>query len=195
MKEYAHARLCLARSNTCGCRDRHFAGLRPRSAPPRPRRARETTFSMFPQTSLLNCVKPSPDARTPRSTVNVKRGDLNDRATVELEGLQAEPRLRPVHDPAQPADRQRARADPNPSVGLAWYQSDLHVGADGAGQATDPDDPARPDLRCRQGRRRSRRRTRSTSASGSTTRPTRSAAASPVRRRSTVSTRPARWRS
>ena len=32
----------------------------------------ETTFRMFPQTSRLNCMKPSPGARTPEVSVNAR---------------------------------------------------------------------------------------------------------------------------
>ena len=46
-----------------------------------------TTFSLFPQRSLINCLKPSPSAPDPKVTVTVKRGDLNDRGRIKLSGF------------------------------------------------------------------------------------------------------------
>jgi hypothetical protein len=93
-----------------------------------------TTFSMFPQSSLLNCVKPSPDAPAPRVSVTVSRHDLNDTATVELRGFKPnlDFDLFTIQHSPQTAT---GTADANPSVGLAWYQSDLHVGSNGNGRA------------------------------------------------------------
>src|SRR6478609_7381140 len=93
-----------------------------------------TTFPMFPQSTLLNCLKPSPGAPTPQATVTVNRNDLNDRATVELRGFKPnlDFDLSTIQHSPQTAN---GAADVNPSVGLAWYQSDLHVGADGSGRA------------------------------------------------------------
>ena len=94
----------------------------------------ETTFSMFPQSSLLKCLKPTPDAPDPTVTVTVKRGDLNDRARVELHGFK--PGLGfdlfTVQHSPQTAT---GAADANPSVGLAWYQTDLQVNSHGSGSA------------------------------------------------------------
>ena len=95
----------------------------------------ETTFHLFPQTSLLNCLTPAPGARTPEVTVRVDRGDLNDRATIELRGFK--PRLDFDLFTVQHSPQTATGApDVNPSVGLAWYQSDLHVHSDGTGRAT-----------------------------------------------------------
>jgi hypothetical protein len=95
---------------------------------------RDTTFSLFPQSSLLNCLKPSPDSPNPEVTVTAKRGDLNDRATIHLSGFK--PKLGfdlfTIQHSPQTAT---GAADPNPSVGLAWYQTDLQVGRDGTGSA------------------------------------------------------------
>ncbi len=94
----------------------------------------ETTFSLFPQSSLLNCLKPSPDAPNPQVTVTAKRGDLNDRATIHLSGFK--PNLGfdlfTIQHSPQTAT---GAADANPSVGLAWYQTDLQVGSNGRGEA------------------------------------------------------------
>src|SRR6476620_11193267 len=93
-----------------------------------------STFPMFPQASLLNCLKPSRGAPTPQVTVTVNRDDLNDTATVDLRGFK--PKLDfdlfTVQHSPQTAN---GAADANPSVGLAWYQSGLHVHSDGTGHA------------------------------------------------------------
>ena len=93
-----------------------------------------TTFQMFPQTSLVNCVTPSPGAPTPQVRVTVDRGDLNDTATVRLRGFK--PGLGFDLFTIQHSPQTATGApDSNPSVGLAWYQTDLQVGQDGTGHA------------------------------------------------------------
>jgi hypothetical protein len=95
---------------------------------------RETTFSLFPQSSLLKCLKPSPDAPNPEVTVTAKRGDLNDRATIHLNGFK--PNLGFDLFTIQHSPQTATGApDANPSVGLAWYQTDLQVGPNGSGDA------------------------------------------------------------
>ncbi|MDQ1460310.1 MAG: hypothetical protein QOI08_1794 [Actinomycetota bacterium] len=93
-----------------------------------------TKFSMLPQASFLNCVKPHPSSPAPTVTVKVKRDDLNDRATVELKGFKPnlDFDLFTIQHSPQTAT---GAADPNSGVGLAWYQSDLHVGSKGSGHA------------------------------------------------------------
>ena len=94
----------------------------------------ETTFSLFPQSALLKCLKPSPNAPNPEVTVTTKRGDLNDRAVIHLKGFK--PNLGfdlfTIQHSPQTAT---GTADPNPSVGLAWYQTDLQVDRHGDGEA------------------------------------------------------------
>ena len=94
----------------------------------------QTTFRMFPQSSLLNCLKPSPDAPNPEVTVRVKRHDLNDTAKIYLRGFKPDLNfdLFTIQHSPQTAT---GAADANPSVGMAWYQSDLHVDKNGSGEA------------------------------------------------------------
>jgi hypothetical protein len=93
-----------------------------------------TTFSLFPQRSLINCLKPSPGAPDPKVTVTVKRGDLNDRGRIQLSGFKPnlDFDLFTIQHSPQTAT---GAADSNSSVGLAWYQTDLHVGSYGSGHA------------------------------------------------------------
>jgi hypothetical protein len=93
-----------------------------------------TAFRMFPQTALVNCLTPSPGAPVPQVRVVVHRGDLNDTAVVKLRGFK--PGLGfdlfTIQHSPQTAT---GTPDSSPSVGLAWYQTDLQVGRDGTGQA------------------------------------------------------------
>jgi hypothetical protein len=93
-----------------------------------------TTFRMFPQNAFTKCLKPNPYAPSPEVTVTVERGNLNDRATVRLHGFKPnlDFDLFTIQHSPQTAT---GAADANQSVGLAWYQSDLHVGQDGSGHA------------------------------------------------------------
>jgi hypothetical protein len=94
----------------------------------------QTSFAMFPQTAQINCLKPTADAPTPEVRVNLQRGDLNDVAEIQLRHFK--PNLNfdlfTIQHSPQTAT---GAADVNPSVGLAWYQTDLHVQDDGTGQA------------------------------------------------------------
>ncbi len=94
----------------------------------------EIRFRMFPQAAFVDCMKPSPDAPTPRVSVEVERHTANDTALVELKGFK--PHLGfdlfTIQHSPQTAT---GAADANPSVGLAWYQSDIQVNSEGTGQA------------------------------------------------------------
>jgi hypothetical protein len=94
----------------------------------------QTSFALFPQTALINCLKPTPDAPTPEVRVDLQRGDLNDIAEIQLRHF--EPNLDfdlfTIQHSPQTAT---GTPDVNPSVGLSWYQTDLHVEADGSGHA------------------------------------------------------------
>jgi hypothetical protein len=94
----------------------------------------ESTFRLFPQTSLLNCLKPRGSAPTPYVTMTVHRGDLNDPADIVLHDFKPnlDFDLFTIQHSPQTAT---GTPDANPSVGLAWYQSDLHVGSTGTGHA------------------------------------------------------------
>jgi hypothetical protein len=95
---------------------------------------RQTTFEMFPQTNFLNCVKPTADAPPPKVSVTVKRTELNDQSTIRLHGFKPnlDFDLFTIQHSPQTAT---GTPDANQSVGLAWYQTDLHVDADGNGEA------------------------------------------------------------
>jgi len=94
----------------------------------------QTTFRMFPQSSLLDCLKPSSSSPSPEVFVRVTRHELNDTAKIYLRGFK--PNLNfdlfTIQHSPQTAT---GTPDANPSVGMAWYQSDLHVDRHGDGEA------------------------------------------------------------
>src|SRR5947209_4831220 len=93
-----------------------------------------TRFSMFPQNAQINCLKASPNARTPEVQVHLERHKLNDTADIDLRHFKPnlDFDLFTIQHSPQTAT---GTPDANASVGLAWYQTDLHVDADGTGKA------------------------------------------------------------
>ena len=94
----------------------------------------QTSFRLFPQTAEIKCLKPSPNAPTPEVQVRLERHELNDSADIELRNFK--PNLNfdlfTIQHSPQTAT---GTPDANPSVGLAWYQTDLHVDRNGSGHA------------------------------------------------------------
>ena len=97
-------------------------------------KAEHKQFSMFAQPAFVNCVKPHPNSPTPKVTVKVDRGELNDTATIDLKGFKRnlDFDLFTIQHSPQTAT---GAPDANSSVGLAWYQTDLHVDRHGTGHA------------------------------------------------------------
>jgi hypothetical protein len=94
----------------------------------------QTDFRLFPQNALINCLKPSPNAPTPTVNVHLERHELNDTADIALSNFKPnlDFDLFTIQHSPQTAT---GAADANPSVGLAWYQTDIHVNANGGGSA------------------------------------------------------------
>jgi hypothetical protein len=91
-------------------------------------KVKTTTFSLFPNTGFVNCLKGS---GSPTASVTVDRGKLADKLTLNLAnfkpGLDFD--LFTVQNSNQLAN---GNPDPNfTNFGFAWYQSDVHVAADG----------------------------------------------------------------
>jgi hypothetical protein len=92
------------------------------------------TFNLFPTVGQLSCLgvsgQPNPTAKA-----TVTSGNNNDTLTVKLAhfkpGLAFD--LFTVQRSNQLAD---GSPNPTPGFGLAWYQSDVHVGTTGSGSAT-----------------------------------------------------------
>src|SRR5690242_3917346 len=94
----------------------------------------QTSFRMFPQNALINCLKPSTGAPTPEVRVHLDRHELNDTADIQLRDFK--PNLDFDLFTIQHSPQTATGApDANSSVGLAWYQTDLHVDSHGSGHA------------------------------------------------------------
>ncbi len=93
-----------------------------------------TTFSMFPNTAFVSCLaKPG---KTPKATVTVTRGKLNDTLKLDLKNFK--PNL--AFD-LFTVERSNQKANGNPvsgftDFGLAWYQSDIEVDSTGQSETT-----------------------------------------------------------
>jgi len=94
-----------------------------------------TTFSLFPNPAQINCLSAGP-GRIPTAQVTVTRGRLADNLSIKVTNVKPNTDFdlfTVQHSP------QLANGQPDPaftgSFGMAWYQSDLHVGRDGTGSA------------------------------------------------------------
>ena len=92
----------------------------------------QITFQLFPNTKFEPCLANG----TPTVQVVVTRGRLRDSMAVTLSQFKPDLNfdLFTVENSPQNAD-----GSPNPNFtnfGLAWYQSDIHVGADGTAKTT-----------------------------------------------------------
>jgi hypothetical protein len=89
----------------------------------------ETTFKLFPNTATVACARAP--GQTAKITATVDRGTRNDQMTLNLSGFK--PGLNFDLFTVQNSNQQ-ADGSPVPgftTFGLAWYQSDVHVGSTG----------------------------------------------------------------
>jgi hypothetical protein len=99
-----------------------------------PAKVSSTTFKLFPATAFLSCAQAH--GKTAKATAKVVRGSLNDTMTLNLSGFK--PGLDFDLFTVQKSN-QLSNGSPVPgftNFGLAWYQSDVHVGSTGAGKVT-----------------------------------------------------------
>jgi hypothetical protein len=92
---------------------------------------KSTTFNLFPQTSLVSCLKAP--GQTPAVTATVTRGKLTDSMVMKLSGFKPglDFDMFTIQNSPQKADG--SPVAPFAGFGLAWYQSDVHVSSDGTG--------------------------------------------------------------
>jgi hypothetical protein len=87
-------------------------------------------FDLFPSRAVVACLQ-QPGGPTPTAHAQVVRGDTNDEMRLKLDnfkpGLNFD--LFTVQRSNQNADGSRHDI---PNFGMAWYQSDIHVGDDGS---------------------------------------------------------------
>jgi hypothetical protein len=96
--------------------------------------AATANFRLFPNKPFKACFEQA--GQTARATARVTRGTLNDTLVLNLSGFK--PGLDFDLFTVEKSN-QLANGSPDPSFtsfGLAWYQSDVHVGADGTGSVT-----------------------------------------------------------
>ena len=94
-----------------------------------------TSFDLFPNRAVQNCL--AAPGQTPSATVEVKRGEDNDRLKLSVKNLKPDLNFDvfTVEKTPQLAD---GTANPNfgGNFGFAWYQSDLHTNHHGEGEIT-----------------------------------------------------------
>jgi hypothetical protein len=109
-----------------------FAGSAAPNAPAK--KVGKTTFSLFPNSPFLTCMQAN--GKTAKVTATVKRGNLNDKLTLDLSGFKShlDFDLFTVQNSSLLSD---GTPDPNfKNFGLAWYQSDVHTNDDGEASVT-----------------------------------------------------------
>jgi hypothetical protein len=95
----------------------------------------EISFNLTANPKFTQCMVGDPQAPPPSAKVTVSRGTANDVMIVELKNFKPNS----VFD-LFTIERSNLKSDgtPNPNFttfGLAWYQSDIHVGSDGKAEA------------------------------------------------------------
>ena len=94
-----------------------------------------TSFDLFPNRAVQNCL--AAPGQTPSATVEVKRGEDNDRLKLRVKNLKPDLNFDvfTVEKTPQLAD---GTANPNfgGNFGTAWYQSDLQTNHHGEGEIT-----------------------------------------------------------
>jgi hypothetical protein len=93
--------------------------------------AADATFHLFPNTPFLACAQQN--GQTAKVTAKVTRGELNDSLTLTLSGFKPD-----LDFDLFTVEKSNQLADGSPvpgftNFGLAWYQSDVHIGEDGTG--------------------------------------------------------------
>jgi hypothetical protein len=108
--------------------------LSARGAKDAPANVASTTFRLFPNTTVRACAQAK--GKTAKATARVVRGALNDTLTLTLSGFKPglDFDLFTVQNSNQNANGSPVSGFTN--FGLAWYQSDVHVGSNGKGSVT-----------------------------------------------------------
>jgi hypothetical protein len=105
-------------------------GGSPASSQTPAKKVHQTTFSLFPNTSVLACEQAN--GKTAKATATVTRGSKSDTMVLSLSGFK--PHLAFDMFTVQNSN-QLSNGDPDPNFknfGLAWYQSDVETDSDGS---------------------------------------------------------------
>ena len=86
-------------------------------------------FKLVPNPPFLTCL--SGNGEAPRASVVVKRGELNDTATIRVKGLKPYLNFDLFTVQRSPFDDGGAPVSDFKGFGLAWYQTDLQANEDG----------------------------------------------------------------
>jgi hypothetical protein len=96
----------------------------------------ETSFELAPNPKFVNCLAkyPNDPSRLPSASVEVEKGDLNDRLTLHLHNIKPNLAFDLFTVQRSTLDAQGKPISPAPSFGLAWYQSDVQADDHGNGR-------------------------------------------------------------
>ena len=95
----------------------------------------EITFNLSPNAKFLQCMVNDPLGPPPTAKVTVSRGTANDVMVVELKNFKPGSAF-DLFTTERSNLKSDGTVDPNfKNFGLAWYQSDIHVGSDGRAEA------------------------------------------------------------
>jgi hypothetical protein len=95
----------------------------------------EASFALSANPKFLNCLAkfPNDPSRPPTASVDVEKGDLNDRLTLHLHNIKPNLAFDLFTVQRSTLDAQGQPISPAPSFGLAWYQSDVQADDNGNG--------------------------------------------------------------
>lgn len=95
----------------------------------------EISFKLTPNPKFSQCMVGDPQAPPPSAKVTVSRGTANDVMIVELTNFKPNSAF-DLFTIQRSNLKSNGAPDPDfKTFGLAWYQSDIHVGADGKAEA------------------------------------------------------------
>jgi hypothetical protein len=96
----------------------------------------EASFQLKPNPKFVNCLAkyPNDPSRPPTASVEVEKGDLNDRLTLHVRNIKPNLAFDLFTVQRSTLDAQGKPISPAPSFGLAWYQSDVQADDDGNGR-------------------------------------------------------------
>jgi len=95
--------------------------------------ATEKSFALSVNPKFVNCLArfPNDPSRLPMASVEVKKGDLNDKLSLRLRNIKPNLAFDLFTVQRSTLDAQGKPISPAPSFGLAWYQSDVQADEDG----------------------------------------------------------------
>jgi hypothetical protein len=95
----------------------------------------KVSFELTPNPKFVNCLAryPGDPSRAPSASIDVQKGNLNDRLTLHLKNIKPNLAFDLFTVQRSTLDAQGKPINPAPSFGLAWYQSDVQADGHGGG--------------------------------------------------------------